>query len=167
MALIAPSPFDGATQDRGIGFRSPESVGPTNGGESIRQPEDGKQSKRQPFELVGANGETVPRPGELVEGDFDPGKRTGALRDMVRVMLDEGAHESIGFVHWEHASRCLEGTFDHHSGAASDHVARAVVIDGRQTLAGENRIQRCDQVGRRVDQRSVKVEDDDGRIHAV
>jgi hypothetical protein len=67
----------------------------------------------------------------------------------------------------ERASCRLEAAFDHHAGAAPDHVARALVGNRQQSLADEDRIQRRDEVGRRVDQGAVKVEDDEGRSHAL
>ena len=49
---------------------------------------------------------------------------------------------------------------DHQAGAAADHVARRVVGNRRQALAGEDDVQGLDQVGRGVDQRAVEVEND-------
>ena len=61
------------------------------------------------------------------------------------------------------ASLQLQATFDQLSGACADHIARRIQGDGRQTLAVEHEIERVDQVGRRIDERAVKIEDDSAR----
>src|SRR4051794_15229334 len=49
---------------------------------------------------------------------------------------------------------------DQLAGSRADHRARRLERHRRQTLAGQNEIQRIDQVGRRIDQRAVQVEYD-------
>ena len=44
--------------------------------------------------------------------------------------------------------------------ATADHSPRVIVGDRRQAFAGENEIERRNQIGRGIDQRAVEIEDD-------
>ena len=49
---------------------------------------------------------------------------------------------------------------DHAPRAAADELAGGLVRHRRQALAAQDQVERLDEVGRGVDQRAVKVEDD-------
>jgi hypothetical protein len=53
-----------------------------------------------------------------------------------------------------------QGTLDHAARATADHSPRVIVGDRRQAFAGENEIERRNQIGRGIDQRAVEIEDD-------
>ena len=57
------------------------------------------------------------------------------------------------------ALRC-QAALDQPPDAAADHAATLVRRDRREALALEQHVERADQVGRRVDERAVEVEDD-------
>ena len=44
--------------------------------------------------------------------------------------------------------------------AAADHAPRIILGNRRQAFAGEDEIERRNQVGRGINQRAVKIEDD-------
>src|SRR5258705_11806433 len=52
----------------------------------------------------------------------------------------------------------FQPAFDQPAGAGADHVARGMEGDRRQTLPGENKVERVDQVGRRIHERAVEIE---------
>ena len=79
---------------------------------------------------------------------------------MRRIMRDELFDEPVHLVHAELAPFSYERAFDQRARAAADQVARGLVSDRRQTLAGEDSVERDDEIGRAVDQRAVEIEDD-------
>src|SRR5438552_61114 len=60
----------------------------------------------------------------------------------------------------------FQAAFDQPTGARANHVARGMEGDRRQALATKNKIERVDQVGRRVHERAIEIEyDSAGRGH--
>src|SRR5262245_36738298 len=82
--------------------------------------------------------------------------------DMCGVVIDEVAHEPVNLRLLERPPLRRQAVSNHRTRAAADHVARHVVGDGRQPIAGENDVERGDEVGGAVDQRAIEIENDGG-----
>jgi hypothetical protein len=75
-------------------------------------------------------------------------------------MIDEGAKHSIDLWLWRIAALGRQRAFDHAQNAAANHSACVVVIQWRQAFAGQYKIERGNEIGRSIDQRTVEVESD-------
>jgi hypothetical protein len=53
-----------------------------------------------------------------------------------------------------------QSSLDHAARAAADHPPRTITGNRRQAFAGEDEIERRNQVGRGIDQRAVEIKDD-------
>jgi hypothetical protein len=53
-----------------------------------------------------------------------------------------------------------QSTLDHAPRTTADHSPRIVIGNRRQAFAGEDEIERRNQIGRGIDQRAVEIEDD-------
>src|SRR5215510_4670590 len=80
-------------------------------------------------------------------------------RDMVGVIRDEVALHPVNLGGRQRAPIGLEATLDHHTRAASDHGASALIGEGWQTRTREHDIEGGREIGRRVDKRSVEIKD--------
>ena len=74
-------------------------------------------------------------------------------------MGDELLDQPIHFRRGELATFRPQRAFNQRSRAATHPVARNVVRDRRQSFAGKDGIERANEIGRAVDQRTVEVED--------
>src|SRR5262249_46932290 len=77
---------------------------------------------------------------------------------MSGIILDEVDRHAVNILDAGGPTLPFETAFDQLAGTGADHVACGMERDGRQTLAVEHEIERGDQVGRRVDEGTVKVE---------
>src|SRR6516164_3192370 len=77
---------------------------------------------------------------------------------MSGIVLDEVDRHAVDVLDAGGATLPFETAFDQLSGAGADHVACRVERDRGQTLTLEHEVERGDQVGRRVDEGTVKVE---------
>src|SRR6266508_118214 len=81
-------------------------------------------------------------------------------------MLDECAVEPLDFVRRAGSLFGRQSSLDHALGAAADHVACRLERHGRDALASEHDIERIDEIGCGIDQRSVQIKDHDRCRHA-
>ncbi len=77
---------------------------------------------------------------------------------MGRVIIDEIAGQAADVFDAGEAALQFQAAFDQLAGAGADHVARGMQGHRGQALAVENEVERVDQVGRRIDERAVKIE---------
>src|SRR5258706_7938425 len=77
---------------------------------------------------------------------------------MSRIVIDEVVGEPGDVLETGGAALQFQPPFDQSTGAGADHVTRGMEGDRRQTLAGENKVERVDQVGRRIHERAVEIE---------
>src|SRR6266849_5320596 len=85
---------------------------------------------------------------------------------MSRIVIDEVAGEPGDIFETGGTAFRFQAALDQPAGARADHVARGMQRDRGQTLAVENKVERVDQVGRRIHERDVEVEyDSAGRGH--
>ena len=78
------------------------------------------------------------------------------------VVIDEVARQTVDRGDRQVLAGGRKAALKHEASAAADHVARTLIVDRRQAFARQDGVEGRDQVGRGVDQRSVKVEDDKG-----
>ena len=115
---------------------------------------------REPFELVGAHRQPMARRRQAVEHRFNAGKRPRAVGDMLGIVGDEGGVEGVDVGGRGVAALQDQRPLDHALRAAADQRPGGVVGNRRQAVLREGEIERVDQVGGRVDQRAVEIEDD-------
>ena len=79
---------------------------------------------------------------------------------MVGIVVDEVVGQPGDVVDAGGAALQFQAALDQPAGACADHVARRMQGNGGQALAVEHEVERVDQVGRRIDERAVKIEYD-------
>jgi hypothetical protein len=119
-----------------------------------------EQAARKPFQLVGANREPASFVGKPLESAFEVRKRARAVGNMRAVMVDEDPKHAIKLGARHVSALGDQGAFDHSARAAANHSPRIVVGNRRQAFAGEDDIERRNQIGRGIDQCAVEIEDD-------
>ena len=80
-------------------------------------------------------------------------------------MIEEVAHERVDALHGWIAALGGEAALDHPARPAADQLARGIIADRGQSLVAKDRVERGDEIGRRVDQRPIKIEDDGRASH--
>src|SRR5215472_12001726 len=79
---------------------------------------------------------------------------------MRAIMVDEDPKHAIK-LGARHVLACGDqSSLDHAARATADHSPRIVVSNRRQAFAGEDEIERRNQIRRSIDQRAVEIEDD-------
>jgi hypothetical protein len=99
---------------------------------------------------------------KTVERGLKALERARGVRDMGGVIVDEIGGEAVEIGDADRASFDFKPALDQFSGAGADHVACRRKRYRRQAFALEHIIEGADQVGGRVDEGAVEVEDDGG-----
>jgi hypothetical protein len=98
--------------------------------------------------------------GEAVERHLDLRIGAGAVGDVGGIVGDERGIERVDVGGRRVAALRNQSPFDHRPRAPANQRARGLQRDGGQSVLREDEIERADEVGRRVNQRAVEVEDD-------
>ena len=80
---------------------------------------------------------------------------------MCGIVVDEVAGESGDIFDAGGATLQFQAALDQLAGARANHIARRGERDRGKTFAIENKIQRVDQIGRGVHERTVEIEHND------
>src|SRR6202048_409870 len=155
---LAARARDGLPQYGRIGLRNAEGVRAANRGKPRTQSQPAEQQLRQPLQFVGANRKAISARGQIIERAFQAFERARKVGDMGRIVIDEVAGEPGDVFEVSRAALQLQAALDQPPGTRADHIARGMEGDRGQTLAVENKVERVDQVGRRIHERAVKIE---------
>jgi hypothetical protein len=109
-----------------------------------------EQTPRKPFKLVGANCEAATFAGELLEHVFEVRKRARAVGNMRAIVVDEDPKHTIELGARYVSAFGDQSSLDHVARAAADHAPRIIIGNRRQAFAGEDEIERRNQVGRGI-----------------
>src|SRR5207253_10291373 len=109
------------------------------------------------LELVGADRTSRAVAGHQVETRLETGKRPRMIGDMRRVVANEIGEQTIEIARRDGYALLAQRAREHVPGAAADHGARLLIGDGTVAFAREHRVERGNEGGRGVDQRSVEV----------
>ena len=101
--------------------------------------------------------------GEPVKRGERAGERPRLVRQARLVFREIGREQLLEPRVGDARALRLESEADQHAAAAPDELAGFLQRQRSQTLAGENDVERADEVGRAVDERAVEIEDDEGR----
>src|SRR5262249_34966146 len=123
-----------------------------------------EQADREKLELVRAHGEPTSASGKRIERRLQSRERPRAIRDVIGVMLDIAVEETFQFAVGDLDAVLRERNLDQSPRSAADRVPQ-LVAGRRQRVASEQRVERRDQVGRRIDERPVEIEYDGGWGH--
>ena len=157
---LAAGALDGKPQHLRIGLLHAERILAANRGEMPGQLQRVQEPDREPFELVGADRETMALAGQVLERRFKLWKRPRVVGDMRGVMFDERGEHPIELGFRTDPALGGERAFDHASCAAADHAPGGVVFDRRQALPRQNEVERRNEIGSGIDQRAVEIEND-------
>src|SRR5690606_10260709 len=90
------------------------------------------------------------------------GKKLRLARQGGFILLQEGSEQAVEFGLVQHASLVRAGAGQHDPAAMPDEAAQRWRVGRLQSDLGETEIEAIEQVGSRVHERSVEVENDDG-----
>src|SRR6185437_10681497 len=85
--------------------------------------------------------------------------------DMLRVVRDEILEHAIDLARRNHATLGLYAAHDHCASAAANQVACGRIRHRRQIFAGKLDVERRDEIRRGIDQRAIKIKNDDRAAH--
>ena len=137
-----------------------ERVRAADGGKAVAEPQGLQEPPRQPLEFVGADRKAMAGLREAVEDRLEFGKRARAVGNMLAVVGNKRRIERIDVGSRGAAAFKDQRALDHAPRATADQGSRLRVRHGRQRVARKGEVERLDEVGGRVDQRAVEVEDD-------
>jgi hypothetical protein len=80
-------------------------------------------------------------------------------------MCDKILEQLLKLIWRKNATLGIETARDHHPGASAHKIPCMLVGQRRKSFLRENHIQRIDKIGRRIDKRTVEVEDNGGSGH--
>ncbi len=82
---------------------------------------------------------------------------------MFGIMCDKILEQLLKLIWRKNATLGIEAARDHHPGASAHKIPCMLVGQWCKPFPRENHIQRVDEIGRRIDERTVEVEDNGGR----
>ncbi|CAH1658153.1 hypothetical protein CHELA1G2_11361 [Hyphomicrobiales bacterium] len=167
---IAAGPRDGRGQVAGVWLEHVERIPPADGGKAISHTKQLQKLDGLRLELVRADREHPAGVAEPLEGSLDAGEQPAHVGDMVAVMGDEIREKPLEFLRARGAAAGRKAAFEQRARPGANEIARLFEGQGRQVLAGEDDIERPDQVGCGVGQRAIEVESQNaGRelVHAA
>ena len=118
------------------------------------------QEFRRALQLVGADGLAPAGSREGLQRRFNTGVEPRLLRDVGIVVGQEVAEQYFELRRRKHPPRGGEASRKQHPAARSQHGARISDRQGRETLLGQNSVQRPHQVVGRVCEGAVEIVDD-------
>jgi hypothetical protein len=121
------------------------------------KPEFAEQLRREIFTLVGAHGEPRTRRGKGLKRGHGTGKGR-AFRGNVRLVM----HQEVGqhLVDILLRTGAAERILDHHPRAEADRLADGLLRNRAVPSADERIVERVSEIGRRVDEGAVEIEND-------
>ena len=125
-------------QDDRVRLGDAEGISAADRGESGRQFEPVQQPARQPFQLVGADRQSIAPPGQVVERRFQSLEGTGFVRDVVRVIGDEILGELRHFFRRDLPVLDFEAAFQHTVNEVELDMNAARPIMVKETLPALN-----------------------------
>ena len=150
----------------GSGFETPKVSAPQMAENRALNLSRSSRSFDSHSSLLVQTAKRYPAPAKIIERVFEAVEGARNVGDMLGIVGDEVVGEPGDVGDACGAALQFQAALDQLACARADHVARGMQRDGRQALAVEDEIKRVDQVGRRIDERAIKIEyDGAGRGH--
>ncbi len=163
-ARLSAGPFDRRDQVARVGLGGGRGVGAHDGGETVGQTQGLQQGHRKIGALVGADREPRPRARQGVERRYDPRKGPALVGDMREIMRNETIEQAREPVVAKRRAGGGEASGDQGPGPGADHRPGLGQRQWRYAFLFKEDVERAHQIGRRIHQGAVEVEDDHGAV---
>ena len=154
-----------APQNLRVRLLNAKGVLPTDRNEAISEPKVIQQKHRKTFKLVRTYRKTTISRCERLECIDESWKRSRPINHVFAVVRNKFREHLLDLDRRKNAPFSLKPSNDHRLYAAANQIAPSFVRQRGQTFSCENCVKGFDEVGRRIDQRPIKVKDNGGDRH--